>query len=232
MTTATRMEHPFSPHELLFIPTGARSSPLSRKQVEEVAREIQLYHPHVRLIPQWLETTGDKDKKTPLKEVHQSDFFTKEIDELQIRRNFRISIHSAKDLPKPLREELMIVAITQGVDPRDVLVLPEGMSIEDLPYNALIGTSSIRREKALQQLRGDLIAIDIRGTIQERLALLERGKVHALLMAEAALIRLNLTHINRVFLPIEPEPLQGRLAIIARKDDWEMKELFQSLHFG
>lgn len=217
-------------HSPFRITVGARSSPLSQVQVKEIEKEIQCHFPEVQLDPILLETTGDKDKITPLKNVTQSDFFTKEIDELQLQGRFRISIHSAKDLPKPLAQGLTVVALTKGVDPRDALILPDGKSLHDLPLNALIGTSSPRREAAITILRQDLRPTDIRGTIQERLNLLKDGKVHGLIMAEAALIRLGLTHINRVFLDIEPEPLQGRLAVIARDTDDEMKDLFSYIH--
>ncbi len=216
---------PFS----ISISTGARGSPLSRTQVAEVQLELNSIHPGIQLIPEWITTTGDIDKKTPLSEVYKEDFFTKEIDELQLAGRFKISIHSAKDLPKTLRKGLEIVAITRGVDPRDVLVLPEGYSYDTLPNNARIGTSSKRREDAIRTMRPDFIPTQIRGNIQERLQLLNENAVDALIMAEAALIRLQLTHLNRIYLDIEPEPLQGKLAVIAREGDREMKELFQAI---
>ena len=122
-----------------------------------------------------METTGDKDQKTSLRTLEKTDFFTKEIDELQLAGGCRISIHSAKDLPDPLPKGLTMVALTQGVDPSDSLVLRENETIESLPHGAKMGTSSARREKNIRDLRSDFICVDVRGNIQARLALLDQG---------------------------------------------------------
>ncbi len=211
------------------ISVGARGSPLSRKQVEEIERDIKVYHPDIQLIPTWITTSGDKDKVTSLLEVNQTDFFTKEIEELQLKNKFQISIHSAKDLPTSLRQGLEIAAITIGVDKRDVLVFSNALSWENFPKNAKIGTSSLRRKAAITNMCASFIPVDIRGNIGERLKLIETGVIDGVIMAEAALIRLGLTHLNRIFLDIEPEPLQGQLAIVIREGDTEMRDLFQVL---
>jgi len=205
---------------------GARGSPLSRSQIKEVEEEIKQFHPEVEFSPVFEDTIGDKDLKTSLRDLGKTDFFTHEIDFLQLNGGCRISIHSAKDLPEPLPQGLVLVALTKGVDPSDVLVFREGETIESLPAGALIGTSSIRREETMRQLRKDLQCVDIRGNIGQRLALLDQGKVDGIVMAEAALIRLHLTHRNRFFLPGPAAPFQGQLAVLACEGDEEMKELF------
>ncbi len=205
------------------ISVGARSSELSRAQFEEVAAELALYHPHVKLEPFWVETTGDKDQTTSLRTLDKTDFFTREIDALQLAGKVRLSIHSAKDLPDPLPDGLSIAALTRGVDPSDVIVLRE----LTLPYGAKIGTSAERRENNVKALRADLQCVDIRGNIQSRLALLDQGIVDGVVMAEAALIRLKLTHRRRIPLPGERAPLQGQLAVLALSGDEEMLELFK-----
>ncbi len=203
---------------------GARSSKLSQAQVWEVHRELIQHHPHIEFKPIWITTTGDQDKKTSLRDLGKTDFFTREIDQLQLQGGFRISIHSAKDLPEPLASGLKIVALTKGVDSSDVLVYHE------LPEQAIIGTSSHRREQNLLEWRSDFRCVDIRGTIDERLALLDIGQVDGVVMAEAALIRLGLTHRKRIFLNGETAALQGRLAVVARESDHEMEELFNCIH--
>ncbi len=208
------------------IEVGARGSPLSRVQIEEVLGELRSFHPEIDFQEVFVQTTGDKDLKTSLRTLDKTDFFTKEIDALQLSGGCRISIHSAKDLPEPLPRGLVMAALTQGVDPSDVLVLREGTALETLPPGARIGTSSLRREKNIRELRADLICVDIRGTIGMRLALLDQGEVDGLVMAEAALIRLQLTHLNRVLLPGDGAPLQGQLVVLAREEDKEMLELF------
>ncbi len=211
------------------IKVGARGSLLSRAQLAEVLQELQHHHPHVDFQPVWVETTGDKDLKTSLNTLEKSDFFTKEIDALQLSGGCRLSIHSAKDLPNPLPNGLKLVALTKGVDPSDSLVFRQGDTLDALPLGAKIGTSSVRREQNILDLRSDLVCVDVRGTIPIRLALLDQGVIDALVIAEAALIRLQLTHRTRIPLPGERAALQGQLAVLALEDDMEMEELFSCI---
>jgi hydroxymethylbilane synthase len=207
------------------ITVGGRGSKLSQAQVWEVHRELLQFHPHIQFKPTWITTMGDKDKKTSLRDLDKTDFFTREVDQLQLKGEFRISIHSAKDLPEPLAPGLKIVALTKGVDSSDVIVYNQ-----DLSANAIIATSSHRREQNLREWKEGFRFADIRGTIEERLAILDRGEVDGVVMAEAALIRLGLTDRRRMPIPGETAPLQGRLAVIALSTDHEMEELFRCIH--
>lgn len=209
---------------------GARNSPLSKVQVEEVYKELQQFYPGIKFQLVLVKTRGDNDKKTSLRDFDKTDFFTREIDQMQLSGECRIGIHSAKDLPNPLPAGLVIAALTAGVDKADSLVLRENTRLESLPQNAKIATSSVRREKNVKKLRADLTFVDIRGTIGERLQKLENKEVDGVVIAEAALIRLNLIHLNRVRLPGRGAPLQGKLAVIAREDDQEICTLFQVIN--
>ena len=195
--------------------------------MEEVESEIRLFFPHLCFTPIWIVTKGDRDKTTSLRHLEKTNFFTGEIDERQLQGEFRLSIHSAKDLPDPLHAELEIIALTRGVDSSDALVVRSF----PLPHGARIGASSLRRETFLKTWRPDFECVDIRGTIDERLQLLGDGSLDGVVMAEAALIRLGLTDRPRLHLDIPVAPLQGRLAVIARKNDVEMKQIFQTIHF-
>ncbi|MBS0615686.1 MAG: hydroxymethylbilane synthase [Verrucomicrobia bacterium] len=208
----------------LKITVGGRGSRLSQAQVWEVQGELSKHH-LVEFEPYWITTTGDKDLTTSLRSLEKTDFFTREIDELQLQGQFRISIHSAKDLPEPLRPGLTIVALTQGVDSSDSLLF----NIDPLPYGAIIGTSSQRREENLRQWRSDLRCVDVRGNIDQRIALVDEGKLDGLVIAEAALIRLGLTHRRRMKIDGAIAQNQGRLAVIAREEDTEMRELFKCI---
>ncbi len=182
---------------------GARSSPLSRAQVEEVRKELGL-----DLDVIWVETTGDLDQSTSLRAMEKTDFFTRELDRMLLDCRIDAAIHSAKDLPEPLPKGLKIAWISKGLDARDSLV------IKKEPIKT-VATSSERREEAVRQLFPDCQFVDLRGTIHERL----QKEVDAVVIAEAALIRLGLTHLKRVFLPGSVAPLQGRLAIVCREDE-------------
>lgn len=210
---------------------GARGSPLSRAQVEEVLSLIQhdcadrFWDFEVR----YFATIGDLDKTTSLRTLGKTDFFTREIDQALLAGECRIAVHSAKDLPDPLPEGLVLCCLTEGLDPSDSLVFRASQTLGDLQQGARIATSSERREDAVRRLRSDLCFCDVRGTIQERLALLDQGAVDGVVVAEAALIRLRLTDRSRMLLPGTTVPGQGQLAVIARVDDLEMWALFSTI---
>lgn len=210
----------------LSIQVAARSSPLSRTQVQEVLNEMREFYPSLSFETSWVNSRGDLDKDTSLRTMEKTDFFTREVDEMILKGECRIAIHSAKDLPDPLPQGISLIALTKGLDPSDSLVFRKGESLDTLPPWAWIATSSIRREEAVRQLRSDLHFKDLRGTIGERLTLLEKGEADGVVVAEAALIRLGLTHYSRLPLPHSSTFNQGRLAILAREGDDQMKQLF------
>lgn len=219
-----------SSSDRLILRVGARGSRLSRVQVAEVLLELQAVHPHVDFEPVWLETTGDRDLSISLWSLDKTDFFTKEIDQKQLQGEFRIALHSAKDVPEPLASGLRIIALTKGVDSSDVIVLRHQLvQLSHLPFGAKIGTSSLRREQKIKDLRCDLVCADIRGTIDSRLEQLDAGIYDGVVMAEAALIRLGLTDRKRIPLPGECAPLQGQLAVVAHANDEEIAQLFSCI---
>ena len=201
------------------IRVAARRSPLSRIQVEEVMGSIPY-------IATYVDTRGDLDRTTSLRALAKDDFFTDAVDQLVLTGAADIAIHSAKDLPDPLPANLSLIALTKGLDPSDSLVLRPNETVQ---HNFLIATSSVRREELVQAaFPFPLRFRDLRGTIAERLALLDQGAADGIVVAEAALIRLRLTHLPRIRLPGLTAPLQGKLALIARTDNEEMRLLFNS----
>ncbi len=204
---------------------AGRSSKLSRVQIDEVENLLEgvVFEKH------YFESRGDRDLKTPLQALDKTNFFTEELDRMLLAGECDVTIHSAKDLPEPLPKGLQIVAITEGVTSADSLVMQPGETLESLPHKARVATCSVRREEAVSMLRDDLTFVPLRGTIQSRLEQLESGAFDALVMAEAAIVRLQLLHLNRITLPGEVAPLQGRLAVLAREGDTKMERLFQSI---
>lgn len=208
------------------ISIGIRDSKLSYKQFEELTRLLPpyyIFHP----IP--MKTLGDKQLMVSLRQMDKTNFFTKEIDQMQLTGKCRIGLHAAKDLPEPLPDGLMLVALTKGQDPSDSLVFRNGENLDFLLPGSKIGSSSVRRDEGIKQLRPDLICVEVRGTIERRLEQLFQRKIDGLVVAEAALVRLKLTHLNRIKLPGLTAPLQGQLAVIARKGDEEMVQLFSKI---
>jgi hydroxymethylbilane synthase len=218
----------FSFSEVLRV--GARRSPLSCKQVEEVLLELRSFHPSIAFETFFIDSLGDGDQKTSLRTLDKTDFFTREIDALLLSGGCRIAVHSAKDLPEPLPEGIVLVSLTRGVDPADVLVFRKGGHLETLPREPKIGSSSVRRDEAVKKILPQALFSDIRGTIENRLEQLDSRKYDAVVMAEAALIRLGLCHRDRFRLPGVSAPLQGKLAVVAREHDWEMRQLFSCIH--
>lgn len=213
------------------IKVAARGSKLSRVQVKEVMQELMSLGKDCIFDEMFVETMGDLDQQTSLMQMDKTNFFTKEVDELVLSGMCDVGIHSAKDLPDPLPKGLEIFAITKGKDPRDALVFKEGVTLETLKKSSpKVGTSSQRRIEMIKVLAPNAKFVDIRGKIEQRLELLKDGNVDALVIAEAALIRLGLTHINRAILDAEAAPLQGRLAIVGRAQDADLKQFFQTLN--
>jgi hydroxymethylbilane synthase len=208
------------------ISVGARGSPLSKKQVQEVFEELCCFFPNTQFEHFWMQTSGDIDQKSSLRDKEKSDFFTKELTDAQKQGLFRISIHSAKDLPEPIPEGICLAALTKGKNPADSLVLPEGKTLETLGKSPKVGTSSKRREEEIKKLIPHAEFVDIRGPIEKRLKLLTQNIVDALVIAECALLRLGLEFLHRIELPGAVAKYQGQLAVLACEEDLEMRSLF------
>ena len=208
----------------------ARPSRLSIAQVKEVILLLSQFYPRCVFKEHFLETRGDKDKKKSLKELAKNDFFTDEIDRFILNKKNYVGVHSAKDLPEILLNGLKVVAYTKGVDQRDAVVINEGRSFFELKKKSVIATSSIRREEMVSALRDDLKFIDIRGTIDERLNVLKLGKVDGVVIAEAAIQRLNLTFLNRYIIPEKTVSGQGQLAVVANISDVLMGDVFNKIN--
>jgi hydroxymethylbilane synthase len=189
----------------------ARDSLLSKAQVREVKEEFGIHCEEI-----YIKTQGDLDLTTSLTLMESTDFFTREIDDAILEGRADIAVHSAKDLPAILREGLELMALTQGVDSRDALVLKKGYSVETLPLGAAIGTSSLRRQNHIKSLREDLTYLDIRGAVDRRLSLLESDPhLFGLIVAKAALIRLNIPGGITLDWPVAEN--QGKLALVCKK---------------
>ena len=166
-----------------------------------------------------IKTTGDKIKDSQLYQMDVKGIFTKELDRAVLEEEVDFAVHSLKDLPSELDDELEIVAIPPRESPHDVLVSP--YSWEDLPEGATLGTSSVRREAFCKYHQKDVDIQPIRGNIETRIKKVTSGEYQATLLAEAGLNRLGLTeHLREQFSLdyMTPAAGQGALAVVTRKD--------------
>lgn len=166
-----------------------------------------------------MKTTGDKVLDKTLDKIGGKGLFVKELDHALLEGRSDISVHSLKDMPMELPEELPIIAFSEREDPRDVLVLPEGAT--EIDFSKPIGSSSFRRRIQIEKLYPQAKVESVRGNVQTRLKKLDEGQYGALVLAAAGLIRLGLEdRIYKYFEPSEilPAAGQGVLAVQGRKD--------------
>ena len=214
---------------------GARQSLLSKTQIAEIRKFLKTLADHINLEEVFIDTPCDRDKRTPLPEIRDNDFFTRDIDQALLEGRIDIAVHSAKDLPQKLVPGLTVIAVMPSIASWDCLVSKNNVPLKSLPQGAIVGTSSVTRKENLTRLRPDIKAADIRGNVPDRIKQLDTGKFDALILACAGLIRLGLTdRIAEVFSEkVFPSTLgQGSLALVARNDDIELMEFLKPLDLG
>ena len=202
----------------------ARGSRLSRLQVEEVFKNF----PELAYEIKYLESYGDKNQQISLLNGEApADIFTRELDDAIRQGDADIAIHSAKDLPYPLPEDIEVIALFPAFDTTDSFVSRDHKKLAELPAGSIIGTSSPLRKKGLNELRPNLTIKGIRGCIEERVQQVKDGKYDAAIVATCALKRLGMANEIAEVLPFPTHPLQGFLAITAKKGS-ALKQAFAS----
>ena len=199
---------------------GSRESKLAVLQSEMVRDYIKEKNPDLEVEILTMKTTGDIILDRTLDKVGGKGLFVKELDKALMDGRSILSVHSLKDMPMEVPEELPLLAFSKREDPRDVLVLPEGVS--ELDKSKPLGCSSLRRTLQLKKLYPDMEVRSIRGNLQTRLRKLDEGQYSALVLAAAGLKRLGLeSRISRYFTADEiiPAAGQGILAVQGRKGE-------------
>ena len=198
---------------------GSRESRLAVLQSEMVRDYIKEQHPELDVEILTMKTTGDKILDRTLDKVGGKGLFVKELDKALMDGRTMLSVHSLKDMPMEVPEDLPLLAFSRREDPRDVLVLPEGQKMLD-PSKPL-GCSSLRRTLQLRAIYPDMEVKSIRGNLQTRLRKLDAGEYSGLILAAAGLKRLGLeSRIHRYFSADEilPAAGQGILAVQGHKN--------------
>lgn len=216
---------------------GTRASDLALTQARGVAARLARLGATARLVP--IETRGDTDVESPFGAIGAFGIFARELQRALLEGRIDLAVHSHKDLPTQGPAGLVVAAVPEREDARDVLVVREEAYEPDLGTLAVrrgarVGTASARRAALLAHLRPDLVPVHLRGNVPTRLAKLAAGEADALLLAAAGLARLTseaeaggvapLPLAGLVLVPLDPEvfvpaPSQGALALEARADD-------------
>jgi hydroxymethylbilane synthase len=211
---------------------ATRRSALALRQSEMVAGQLRTIHSglSVELVP--MTTKGDRILDAPLAQVGGKGLFVKELEQALLSGDADIAVHSMKDVPAEIPEELFIPVMLAREDPRDAFVSRQVSSLQALSQGARVGTSSLRRRSQLAALRPDLDIADLRGNVDTRLGKLEDGEYDAIILACAGLIRLGLSERISEALPEEimlPAIGQGAVGIEARLEDENTLELIAPL---
>ena len=196
---------------------GSRESKLAVIQSELVMGAVRSARPDIRLELVTMKTTGDRILDRTLDKVGGKGLFVKELDAALLDGKVDLTVHSCKDLPMDIDPRIPLAGFTAREDPRDVLVLPEGVS--ELDPAKPIGCASPRRAAQLRALFPGMAVAPVRGNVLTRLAKLDGGQFSALVLAAAGLRRLGLEHrVSRYFTVEEllPAAGQGILALQAR----------------
>jgi len=212
---------------------GSRKSKLALLQTQEVVDALVKAYPRLSFEVVKVKTEGDRDRKTPLKVLGGRGVFVKELEEALLRRDIDIAVHSLKDMPTDIPDGLKLAAVTKRLDPRDVLVSNGGVGLSKLAPGSRIGTGSQRRSVQLMSQRRDIVVTDMRGNIDTRLRKCSGGEVDGIVMAAAALKRMNLEGRIAEYLSTDiflPAVGQGALGIEIRAEDGAIEELVASLN--
>lgn len=212
---------------------GTRSSPLARWQANWVVEQLRLHNPGLNVDLVEIKTQGDRDRNSPLAAIGGAGVFTKEIQRALIAESIDIAVHSLKDLPTQVPEELILGAVPAREELADALIAPQHRSLEELPTRARVGTGSLRRQAQLRNFRPDLEVVGIRGNVETRVRLALDGELDAVVLAQAGLIRLGLDHhiTQRLGPPgFLPAVGQGALGIECRSMDKATRALLEPLN--
>lgn len=203
---------------------ATRPSTLARWQTKWVIRALKSAWPEMECKEKIITTQGDRILDRPLPEIGGKGLFTQELEDELLSGDVQAAVHSLKDLPIGDQPGLTVGAIPARADVRDVLISAQGLTLDELPERARLGTSSLRRAAQLLAYRPDLLIEPLRGNVDTRLRKAEQGQYDAIVLAGAGVTRLGLGDKITQWLSLDvmlPAPGQGALAVQSRENDQE-----------
>jgi hydroxymethylbilane synthase len=210
------------------ITIATRGSKLALWQAEHISARLKHRYPGIVIELNIIKTTGDKITDVPLAQVGGKGLFVKEIEEALLAGDADLAVHSMKDVPSELPDELILGIIPERAAAHDLLLSNEFDTLDQLPRGARVGTSSLRRQTQLLALRPDLKVITLRGNLDTRVRKLLEGQFEAIVVAAAGMDRLELAVPRRFSLApptFYPAVGQGALGIEIRADRPDLEEL-------
>ena len=211
---------------------GTRGSSLAIWQAEWIQARLHEIAPELTVTLKRIKTSGDKILDVPLAKIGGKGLFVKEIEEALLRGDIDLAVHSMKDVPTVLPDPLEILCVPAREDARDAFISREGLTLDQLPTGAGIGTSSLRRQSQLLHYRPDLHIQMLRGNVETRLRKLKHGDFDAIVLAAAGLRRMGWDREVTEYLSLDvslPAIGQGALAIEGRRDDHFLRALLSKL---
>jgi hydroxymethylbilane synthase len=205
--------------------TGTRDSRLSLAQTRQAIEQLCEIFPFLKFEIVSMSTPGDRDKAADLR-LAPGDFFTRDLDEAALDGRIDCAAHSAKDLPEELPAGMDLLYLPWTEDPRDALILPEGIS--GIPEAPRIGVSSARREDYCRRRFPNAAMLSARGNVDQRIEQLDKGSYDLLIMAAAGLNRIGMAGRISEYIPLDElatPPGQGHLAVTFRKGDSRFNQL-------
>ena len=212
---------------------GSRGSELALWQAEWVKKELNKAYQDITIELRTIKTKGDLVLDKPLPLIGGKGVFTKEIEQALLEKKIDIAVHSCKDLPTEMTQELVIGAIPTREIPSDVLVTADGTGLDSLKPSSVIASGSIRRTAQLLHFRKDLKTADIRGNVPTRLRKFNESDWEGLILAYSGLKRLDLLNGNCVILDHKnmlPAVAQGALALQIRAGDTQISDTISVLN--
>jgi hydroxymethylbilane synthase len=209
---------------------GTRGSLLSLTQTNWVVSELKNKSPQTEFEIVTIKTQGDTDAR-PLFTINQKGIFEKEIDRAVAEKKVDFAVHSLKDIPADLPEDLVLACVPKREEANDVFISRDGGTLDAMKKGSLVGTSSLRRAVQITRVRPDLVVKPIRGNIETRIRKVHDGEFDGVVLAQAGISRLGLD-VKFQRLPMDtfpPSPGQGALGIVSRRDNSSLIELLQKI---
>ena len=213
------------------IRVGTRGSRLAIAQTEIALGALRRAHPGARFEVVTISTKGDVDKR-PLFTMDEKGIFEKEVNEAVKKGEVDFAVHSLKDVPSDLSDELVVACIPKRASPNDVLVNDKGQKLKELAPGSTVGTSSLRRAVQLTRSRPDLHVRPIRGNVETRVKKVISGEYDAVVLAEAGLTRIGMKDLIVERFGVRdfvPAPGQGAIAIVCRHDNKKLLGMLRQI---